>query len=172
MTSFMGVHKYTCNRRDFISKGSLSLGSIVTATLPFSDLLPISSKMEKINVIPTLTGDIDPGKLGTTLMHEHVLFGKIPDNLRKASKEIAIKMLNDAARAGVHTVVDLTPYRDIHLYKEIAEEANLRIIASTGYYTRAKMPEYLQNMTELQMEDRCSGKLLRGLTTQISKPAL
>lgn len=155
---YMNINNRTCCRREFIRKSST-----IMAGLPFSNAVFNSRNTVESRAVPTLSGNIRPGRLGTTLMHEHVLFGNIPDNLREPSREIAIKMLEDAADAGVQTLVDVTPWRDIHLYQEIAEKTRVQIIASTGYYVRDRMPEYLRNMTELQMEQRMLKEVTEGI---------
>src|SRR5690606_66840 len=150
------------SRRDFLGKGAVSLAAMITgltASNPFAN----AGKIIRPGSIPTLSGDVNPEGLGTTLMHEHVLFGNIPADLRDASVEIAVALLNDAAVAGVQTLVDVTPWRDIALYQEIAARTSVQIIASTGYYVRERMPEHLQNMTELQMEERMFKDVTEGI---------
>ena len=152
----------TLGRRDFLRQGTISLAATIaglTASKSFAD----AGKIIRPGAVPTLTGDVNPEGLGTTLMHEHVLFGNIPSNLREASVEIAVALLNDAAAAGVQTLVDVTPWRDIALYQEIAARTTVQIIASTGYYVREKMPEHLRNMTELQMEERMFKDVTEGI---------
>src|SRR5690242_16201221 len=85
-------------------------------------------------MVPTLTGAVPCDNLGTTLIHEHVLYGEMPSDQRAASVDIAVKLLKDAARVGVDTLVDLSPTREMPLYQEIAKQVPLRIIASTGSY--------------------------------------
>ena len=68
-----------------------------------------------------MKGDIDTKKFGTTLIHEHILFGNIPGEKRVESIDFAIKMIKDAERVGISTLADLSPNRDIQLYQSIAE---------------------------------------------------
>ncbi len=171
----MGFYKNTCNRRDFINRGSLSLGSIVAASLPFSNVLLNSCKTAKTNAIPTLTGDINPTKLGTTLMHEHVLwfsgprpdnpgYTPIPDDLRSDTVDFAVSVLNDAAKVGIDTVVDLTPYRPIDLYEQIAKRTPVKIVASTGFYRRTKIPKWMADMEdEKQMGEQMLKEATEGI---------
>lgn len=161
----MVLIKNVVNRRIFINRGALTIGSVVAAGLPFSSLLLSSCKTSKTNTIPTLTGNIKPAELGTTLMHEHILWFSgpqeinaghtpIPDGLQSDSIDYAISLLNDAVRVGIDTVVDLTPHRPIDLYEQIAKRTVVKIIVSTGFYRRSKIPKWMADMEdEKQMED-------------------
>lgn len=113
--------------------------------------------------VSTLTGAVPCDSLGTTLIHEHVLYGEVPSDQRAASIDIAVKLLKDAARVGVDTLVDLSPTRDIALYLEIAKQVPLRIIASTGSYLYSRTPKWLQEMDEERMYRR----ILREVTVGI-----
>ncbi len=166
----MGVQKNDFNRRDFIKAGS-----ILAAGIPFSNALLYSCQPAKACTIPTLTGNIKPLELGTTLMHEHLLwfagpmqenagYTPIPDNLQSETVDFAVSLLNDAARVGINTVVDLTPFRPIDLYKEIADRSPVRIVASTGFYRRIKVPRWMAEIEdEKQMEERMLKEITEGI---------
>ena len=123
----------------------------------------------------TITGPLPYDKFGLTLIHEHVLwFGgpglqhvgytPIPEALRDETVDFAVSMLNDAARAGVRTLVDLTPHRPIDLYERIARRTSVKIIASTGFYRRAKIPAALAAMEdERQMQERMTREITHGI---------
>jgi len=96
--------------------------------------------------IQSVTGPIDTSDLGFTLMHEHIMIASW--SMRKsfadwvdvdAVKDRAVAELQAVGALGVSTVVDLTPInigRDIHVIREVAERAEIQIIAATGlYYT-------------------------------------
>ncbi|MGA2983461.1 MAG: hypothetical protein ABSG32_06575 [Terriglobia bacterium] len=112
-----------------------------------------------------MKGPVRCNSLGRTLMHEHILwFGgprlddqgytPIPDDKRAESVEFAVSLLNDAARVGIETLVDLTPHRPIDLYQQIAQRTRVKIVPSTGFYRRAKIPKRLAEMEdEKKMED-------------------
>jgi phosphotriesterase-related protein len=171
----MGGFKNTFNRRDFLSRSSLSIGSVALANLPFATAKPDTGEAEKRNFIPTLTGQVKADELGITLMHEHILwfsgttkenpgYSPIPDDQQSESIDFAVSVLNDAARVGIVTVVDLTPFRPFDLYKRIAEKTTVQIIVSTGYYRRSKNPQWLSEMDdEKQMEDRMLKEVMEGI---------
>ncbi len=97
--------------------------------------------MTKIN---TITGPIDPSEMGFTLMHEHII--TINWSLREAFPhwvdreqvvKDAVKKVKAAKDVGVDTMVDLTAInlgRDIHIMQEVADKAEMNVIATTGFY--------------------------------------
>lgn len=125
--------------------------------------------------VSTMTGPVPCGSLGTTLIHEHILwFGgpkltdpgytPIPNELRSESVEFAVTLLNDAARAGIDTLVDLTPHRPIDLYQQIAKRTFVKIIPSTGFYRRQKIPKWMADTDdEKQMENRMLKEVIEGI---------
>ena len=97
--------------------------------------------MAKVNGV---LGPIETADLGFTLMHEHIMV--INWSLRQAfphwydrEQHIphAVSELLSAKERGVRTLVDLTPInlgRDIHVIREVAEKAEMQVIAATGFY--------------------------------------
>ena len=171
MTSFKNMY----GRRSFLNRSSLSLASIAAASLPVKNFTESLNEKRKSKLVPILTGEIAADKLGTTLMHEHILwfagpmeenagYTPIPDDLVSESIDFAVSLLNDAARVGVDTIVDLTPFRPIDLYEKIAKRTSVKIIASTGFYRRSKIPKWLADMEdEKQMEERMLKEVTEGI---------
>lgn len=97
--------------------------------------------MAKVNGV---LGPIDTEDLGFTLMHEHIMvvnwamrqaFADWYDRERHVERTVA--ELVSAKERGVRTFVDLTPIdlgRDVFVMREIAEKAEMQIIAATGFY--------------------------------------
>jgi len=167
--------KYSITRRSFIGKSSLSLASIAAAAFPA--MCALVSPLEKKNnkLIPTVTGEVASNELGTTLMHEHILwfsgpraedpnYEPIPDNLIPETIDFALSLLNDAARVGIDTIVDLTPHRPIDLYEKIAKRTPVNIIVSTGFYRRLKSPSWKADMED---ENQMEALMLKELTEGI-----
>lgn len=89
-------------------------------------------------------GPIDTAELGFTLMHEHILvcnwsmrqaFASWYD--REEHVKNAVAECRTAKERGVHTLVDLTPInlgRDIFVIREVAEKAEIQVVAATGFY--------------------------------------
>jgi phosphotriesterase-related protein len=125
---------------------------------PEKDDRPLKTKK-----IPTVTGTVDSDKLGTTLIHEHILFGKMPSGKEQESIQFAVKMLQDAVRVGIETIVDLSPTRDILLYKKIAEQVPINIIVSTGTYLEKLMDDSYLQMSGKEFEDHMRKEITTGI---------
>ncbi|MFQ5699278.1 MAG: phosphotriesterase [Myxococcota bacterium] len=94
--------------------------------------------------IQGVLGAVDSGELGFTLMHEHIFIANT--SMRQAfpgwvDVPAAVAHATAEARAarerGVRTIVDLTPInlgRDIHVIRQVAEQAEIQVIAATGLY--------------------------------------
>jgi len=151
---------------------ALSRRELLTGMLPASFMAATSSTGPTIS---TMTGPVQCRSLGITLIHEHVLwfsgprlenpgYSPIPEDRRSESIDFAVSLLNDAARVGIKTLVDLTPHRPIDLYQQIARRTAVNIIPSTGFYRRAKIPKSLANIEdEKQMEERMHGEVAEGI---------
>ncbi len=97
--------------------------------------------MAKVNGV---LGPIDTQDLGFTLMHEHIM---VANNAmlvnfsdwydRDKHVPFAVAEVLAAKARGVNTIVDLTPVnlgRDISVIHEVAEKAEMQVIAATGFY--------------------------------------
>lgn len=94
--------------------------------------------------IQGVLGPIETESLGFTLMHEHILVANWAmrqsfDRWFDREKHVreAVAEARAAKERGVKTIVDLTPInlgRDIHVIREVAEKAELQMIAATGLY--------------------------------------
>jgi phosphotriesterase-related protein len=94
--------------------------------------------------IEGVLGGIDTAELGFTLMHEHILVANW--SMRQAFADwydrethvpAAVAELCAAKERGVRTLVDLTAInlgRDIHVIREVAEKAEMQVVAATGLY--------------------------------------
>ena len=113
--------------------------------------------------INTVTGTVDVGSLGFTLMHEHVyvltegLNAEFPHLWdREARMKQAIADLSEAKAHGVSTMVDLTVLglgRDVAFVREAAQKSGMQIIAATGLYTYDELPHYFVTRSIDQMAD-------------------
>jgi len=129
----------------------------------------------RIRMVSTMTGPVPCTSLGRTSMHEHILwfggsrledasYAPIPDELRAESVDFAVRLLNDAGTAGIHTIVDLTPHRPIDLYQQIALRTTVKIVPSTGFYRRAKIPAAWASIEdERAMEDLMHREIVQGI---------
>src|SRR5690349_15300457 len=140
---------------------ALSRRAFVTYGLAAAGLseMGLSAGTAASAMVSTLTGPVPCSSLGTILIHEHILwfsgpkltdpgYTPIPVELRSESVEFAVSLLNNAARVGIDTVVDLTPHRPIDLYQEIAKRTSVKIIPSTGFYRRQKIPKWMADIDD------------------------
>ena len=95
--------------------------------------------------INTVTGTVSSDKLGTTLMHEHLLIGlagweldsKAPRFERKAALKTAVARLKELKDLGLGTFVDPCPNdigRDVTFRAEAGYASGVNVVCSTGLY--------------------------------------
>lgn len=149
-------------RRSFLQSAAASSCLLLSGATVFA-AEAAQPRDEKDISVPTLTGLVDCKKLGTTLVHEHILYGTTPGDKRTETVEFVTKLLADAAQVGIRTIVDLSPYRDIHLYQEIAKRSTVNLIVSAGFYLYGRTPKPLQEMSEPQMEERMRREVAEGI---------
>lgn len=97
--------------------------------------------------IETVTGPVEPGALGRTLVHEHVLcdfIGAEAVSRNRYDAEEVLRAMAPRLRAladrGIDALVDCTPAfigRDPLLLRRLCEETGVRILTNTGYYGAA-----------------------------------
>jgi phosphotriesterase-related protein len=98
-----------------------------------------------MKTVNTVTGTISTEKLGTTLMHEHLLVGwagweldcKAPRFERKIALKQAVDRLKELKDLGLNTFVDPCPNdigRDVVFMAEVADASGVNIVCSTGLY--------------------------------------
>jgi phosphotriesterase-related protein len=125
--------------------------------------------------VQTVTGPVDAGDLGRTLVHEHIRISYAGEEYdrnysqwsRADTVELAVDKLGELLDAGFRTFVDPCPIelgRDPELYAEVAQRSGMNIVCTTGFYTehlgwglptywRARDPEeiaehYVAELTE------------------------
>lgn len=94
--------------------------------------------------VMSVTGPIEPDRLGKVLIHEHVVISYSGDHLdpsdrwdRAACIEGSIERMKQLMDHGVRTFVDPCPIdlgRDPELLAEVAERSGMQIVCSTGFY--------------------------------------
>ena len=127
--------------------------------------------------VQTVTGSIDLGQLGRTLMHEH-LFIAFPGAEFDSSAMFdragfvaeAVKRLR-ALRVdhGVRTFVDPCPIelgRDAALMAEIAEKSEMNVVCTTGFYFEAMgLPVYWRARTTEEIAELYIREITHGIGT-------
>ena len=107
----------------------------------------------------TVTGEIRPDKLGTTLSHEHVLVDFTGAELHgntnydtDSAFRVILPHVTEIFNLGVKTFVDCTPKylgRNPLLLKRLSEETGMNFITNTGFYgamDNKYIPEPVLNM--------------------------
>jgi phosphotriesterase-related protein len=102
--------------------------------------------------VETTTGPLDSAKLGTTLMHEHII-NLSPDiqwsyaNYHGWDPAVVIPQMRDAFRrvkeGGIDTIVDMTVAglgRDINVVEQAVRGTGLQVIVATGMYIYNSLP--------------------------------
>jgi len=106
-----------------------------------------------MSTVQTMRGPIDAGKLGVTLMHEHIfvlsteIMLNYPEAWGDEEQRVAdaVARLNELHSRGIHSVVDLTVIglgRYIPRLQKVAERTAINIVVATGIYTYNDIPFY------------------------------
>lgn len=110
--------------------------------------------------VMTVTGPIDSGELGITLMHEHLLLDLVgsPRGFEAGfdDKELAIEEVEAFKRAGGRTIVELSTRgigRDAVGLRFIAQHTGLNIIACTGFYKEPAYPREVYECTSTELAE-------------------
>jgi phosphotriesterase-related protein len=139
-------------------------------------IAPTATAAAQARRIETVTGPIDPARLGLTLMHEHVLvdfIGAAEVSPSRYDAEAVFKRamphLERVRALGGATLVECTPAylgRDPRLLKRLAEASGLQILTNTGYYGANKdrhLPAHAFTETADQLAARWIREYERGI---------
>lgn len=114
--------------------------------------------------VQTVRGPVDLDALGATMMHEHI-FVQYDDKWKDKIFAFATRELRRLAEAGGRTIVDVmpSPERRISWYQEIADQVDLQIVLSTGYYLERLMPSEALERSLDEMAERMIQELTEGI---------
>lgn len=113
-------------------------------------------------------GEISPGEMGFTLIHEHLRVFSEPvryqwPHLYNEDEELknAVNEVKTIMSYGVKTIVDPTVMglgRDIRFSEKVVKETGINVIAATGLYTYTDLPFFfngrsLEEIAELLIHD-------------------
>ena len=133
--------------------------------------------------IETVTGPIDAGELGFTLIHEHLrtrdeavfaqwpaaeTFGGLPERAIGPGEDhlAALEAARAALELGVRTIADPTAMflgRDVAFMRRVAEEAGLQVVPCTGIYTYDHLPPFFLSRDPDQIAELFVGDIERGI---------
>jgi phosphotriesterase-related protein len=102
-----------------------------------------------MSMINSVLGPIDTGKLGFTLMHEHVISNgpvahNFPELFGPRYLERIVEKIAEAKKGGVDTIIDATTFdlgRDVNILAEVSRQTGVNIIACSGWWM--SLPTYL-----------------------------
>lgn len=123
--------------------------------------------------VETVTGPIDAGELGTTLIHEHLIARDEATHIQWPSApalkiepphrveaggeyEVAVGEARAAVELGVKTICDPSAMllgRDVRFQRGVAEETGLQVVPCTGIYTYDHLPPFFVSRTPDQIAD-------------------
>lgn len=128
--------------------------------------------MKKVN---TVLGPISPEQVGTTSMHEHVVWAKAGWQYALEAHEIydppeVFKRLYDALtdyqKAGGQTIVDCSGVcmgRDVELYACLSRASGVNIVACTGFWAQENLVPYFLSKEIDYLQDMFTRELTRGM---------
>ena len=109
---------------------------------------PMMDGPKRDGKVRTVLGDIDPGQLGVTYVHEHLIIdspivAELFPHIYLPSVEEAAAETETCLEAGVTTMVDAMPYAGSYLDKlrEVSFRTGMQIVASTGLHTEKYYPD-------------------------------
>ena len=116
-------------------------------------------------VIRTLLGDIAPDAIdGVTLFHEHLSIKLRPEMDATDDVDFIISEIRTAAGEGLGCIVDGGhPYmgRDLDACRRVANETDVHVVASGGYYLERFYPPDLAAKSEDQISDELVAEAMR-----------
>ena len=133
--------------------------------------------------IETVTGPIDAGDLGFTLIHEHLrcqdeaVVAQWPDRVTLSEEEPfavqaggeydeAVKMAERALERNVKSIVDPTAMflgRDVEFMRRVAEQTGLQVVPCTGIYTYDHLPQFFRNRSAEQIAEFFVADIEKGI---------
>jgi phosphotriesterase-related protein len=133
--------------------------------------------------IETVTGPIDAGELGTTLIHEHLrtrdeavhaqwpdvgTSGGIPERAIEpgGDYDAAVEAATAAVGLGVRSICDPTAMflgRDVEFMRRVAVQSGLQVIPCTGIYTYDHLPSFFVSRDPDQIADLFVQDIERGI---------
>jgi phosphotriesterase-related protein len=149
----------------------------VAATLPFARRgWTAAPRPQDVGQILTVRGPVEPGALGSTLVHEHILVDFIgaeavsPD--RYDAEEVfqtALPHLTALRERGCQALFEATPAylgRDPRLLRRLSEASGLHLVTNTGYYGAAEdkhVPAHAYEESPRQLADRWTREFRDGV---------
>ena len=164
-------HTGRYNRREVIQLlgGAAGLGAVAacggagtqpapTADQPAAPLAAGLAGVPDAAIIRTILADISPDAItGVTLFHEHLSIRLSPDR-PSATDDVdnVVREMRTAAQEGVGCIVDgghPDMRRDLDAVRRVANETDVHVVASGGYYMARFYPPEIATTSEDQIAD-------------------
>ena len=123
--------------------------------------------------IHTIKGPIEIDSLGLMLPHEHLFTDlrgpRVPDYAQgepSAVIKVVEPYLAESSEAGVTALVECSTVgvgRNLSILQSLAETTSIQIVAPTGVYRDAYIPESLRDMSEQKLADLWTTELIDGI---------
>lgn len=123
--------------------------------------------------IHTINGPVETGALGLVLPHEHLFTDlrgpHVPDYARgepSAVVKVVGPFLAEAAAAGVTALVECSTVgvgRNLAVLRALAEATSIHIVAPTGVYRDAYIPDSLRETSKDELAELWASELVQGM---------
>lgn len=140
---------------------------------------------QKKEIVMTVNGPLDAGKLGFTLTHEHVMADFIGAEKYSKSRynadevfEVALPFIKEIKATGVDTFIDCTPAylgRDAAILKRLSTATGINMLTTTGFYGAVNekfVPAFAHNESAEQLATRWITEWNNGIEGTAIKPGL
>jgi predicted metal-dependent phosphotriesterase family hydrolase len=122
-------------------------------------------------IVRTVQGDVEPGRLGFILPHEHLitfppLRVRTDPDYRLQDVDKAIQEVNLFKRAGGSALAEMTTHgygRDVKALRRISQETGVHIVATTGFIMESLFPEVAFNSSTEQLVDLFVKNVVEGM---------
>ena len=153
----------------------LFIGLLVLCILP-------QCEVKNSGIIMTVNGPVASDKMGTTLMHEHVLVdfsGTFSTDRRWDTDTVTAHVLPyllELKQYNCQAYIECTPSylgKDPELLKRLSDESGLHILTNTGYYgvgNNRSVPPYAHTDTAEELAGRWIDEWVNGIGTTGIKP--
>ncbi len=115
----------------------------------------------------TVTGKIAAQDLGKTYIHEHLYLDlsriKNDDDTRFDDVEAVTAELRGSGLDSLVEVTNLGMGRNVEVLRRISEQAEINVIASTGFYKEPFLPEEIYHLDEREMAKILIGEITKGI---------
>ena len=139
-------------------------------------LFSCNTKKENPGYVGTVDGKIDPGELGLTLIHEHILvdfIGADSTGYHRWERDSVIQrvlpFLENIKSKGVRTIIECTPSylgKDPVLLKKLSELTGIQFVTNTGYYGAVGgkyLPSHAYKESARELADRWIDEFHHGI---------